>query len=410
MRSAVAAALCCAAAATAHAQSPTPPTAPPPPPLPLSRAVDAAWTRALQAREAQARTWRADAERRIADSPWAGPPAVELSHRDDRFGADTGQREMEAGLSWPLWLPGQRAARVAAADAEAALAVAAVDAGRLFLGGALRTAWRDIRLARADLAAAAQQQDTFSALAADVRRRVDAGDLARADALAADAEALAASTAQTQARVRLAEYEARWQVLSGLPAPGALMDTTSGPDAFDLQAHPDVRFAQLEVERARRQLEVVERERRDAPELSVRLRQDVAGRGAGSQHSLGLGVRIPFATDSRNSPRLAAAREELTRAEFRLERLNDTLPAAERLARQEVADARAMLDAEQRRSALLDERASLVRRAFAAGETPLPEMLRATAAATQSQSTLARQRAALEAAQANLLQAAGVLP
>jgi outer membrane protein, heavy metal efflux system len=44
--------------------------------------------------------------------------------------------------------------------------------------------------------------------------------------------------------------------------------------------------------------------RRDAPELTVGVRQDVPGRAEASQGSLVVGLRLPFGTDDRCRPSL----------------------------------------------------------------------------------------------------------
>ena len=72
--------------------------------------------------------------------------------------------------------------------------------------------------------------------------------------------------------------------------------------------------------------------------------------------------------------------------------------------------AEAQLDAETARAGLLRERASLIDKSFRAGETPLPELLRALAAAAQADSAAARQTAALGLARARLQQALGLFP
>lgn len=120
----------------------------------LAQAVEGAWQRATQAREAEGQTQRAAAERVAISSPWAAPPALELSYRDDRWQASAGRRESEAGLVWPLWLPGQRNARGAAVDADVELSRAAVQAGRLHFAGLVREAAWGIAASRteADLA------------------------------------------------------------------------------------------------------------------------------------------------------------------------------------------------------------------------------------------------------------------
>ncbi len=93
-----------------------------------------------------------------------GPPALEFSYRDDRWQTSAGRREAEAGLAWPLWLPGQRKARGAAVDADVELSQAAVQAGRLHFAGLVREAAWGIaaQKAESDLADAQVGVSSFS--------------------------------------------------------------------------------------------------------------------------------------------------------------------------------------------------------------------------------------------------------
>ncbi len=379
----------------------------------LAQAVDSAWQRAVQAREADGQTRRAQAERAAASSLWAAPPSLELSHRDDRWQTSAGRRETEAGLAWPLWLPGQRSARGAAVDADLALAQAAVDAGRLHYAGLVREAAWAMAAQRAEVGLADAQVRYLQGIADDVQRRVQAGDLAHADALAAHAETLAANALLLAARQRLAASQSQWTLLTGLQvapevAPSAATSLQS--PSFLVESHPDARLARLALERARKQLDVVTTSRRDPPELLLRLRQDVPGRGESAQHSIGIGVRIPLGTEGRNQPLAAAALSEINVAETRAQRTHERLAAEAAQAQAAVRANEQQLQAERQRAALLRERAGLIDRSFRAGETPLPELLRAVSAAAQADAGLARQHTALGLAQARLEQALGNLP
>jgi outer membrane protein TolC len=375
----------------------------------LAQASESAWQRAVQAREADGQILRAQAERLTASSLWAGSPALELSHRDDRWQTNQGRRESEVGLAWPLWLPGQRAARNAAVDAELELGQAAVQAGRLHFAGLVREAsWR-MAAERADVELAQAQTRYLKGIADDVERRVKAGDLAHADALAAKAELLSAHAAQNAARSRLQALGSEWTVLTGMEAiPDASeMLSATGPD---LSSHPDVRLAELTVERARKRLDVVNVSRREPPEVIFRLRQDMPGRAQAAQNSMGIGLRIPFGTDGRNQPLQAAALSELDIAQTSAQRLRERLSAQAAVARTDVQAAQEQLDVERLRAGLLRERAGLIDRSFKAGETPLPELLRSLSAASQAEATLARQQTAAGLARARLQQTLGILP
>lgn len=379
----------------------------------LAAAVEAAWGRAVSAREVQGQRQRALADQTVAAAPWAGPPALGLSHRDDRLVSANGGRETEASLSWPLWLPGQRAARAAIANADLALADANGPAARLHVAGAVREAGWALAALAAEAGQITAQYAELQALADDVDRRVRAGDLARADALAARAELMAATAQQAELAQRLSDAQARWLLLTGLQAwPGtaglAEPDRVEGDPPLDL--HPDATAAQHAVEAAQRRVERVRLSRREAPEVTLRLLNSVPGRTESATTSIGIGLRWPFGTDDRNQPLQAAALTDLDLAQARAQRLRDQVQASQAAARSAVAAATAKASADNTRASLLRERADLIQKSFKAGETPLPDLLRALSAAAQAEAAATRQHAAVGLARAQLHQSFGVAP
>jgi len=392
----------------------SPPASPASAPIPtagtvsLRAALEAAWQRAVVAREREGQRRRAEVDRAVASSLWAAPPSLAMSHRDDRLQGNAGRRETEIGVAVPLWLLGQRAARAGTAEAAATQALAAEQVARLRLAGDLREAAWQLAALQAEMAQAEAQAQALKQLADDVDRRVRAGDLARADALAAQAEALAASALKTDVQQRLQAARSRWTLLTGLTAaPDLKADlATEAPAA----AHPELQFASQSTELARQRVELMRRSRRDAPELTIGVRQDTPGRAESSQGSLVVGLRLPFGTDDRNRPLEAAALTELDVAQTQERRLRERLDSDIAAAREAQRSAQAQLEAETARARLLRERTTLIDKSFRAGETPLPDLLRALAAASQADSAAARQTAALGLARARLQQALGLLP
>ncbi|MBP6901155.1 MAG: TolC family protein [Burkholderiaceae bacterium] len=399
------------------AASPQRPAAAPPPSstdrdargLTLQAALESAWQRAVAARESEGQRRRVDAERAAAASLWAAPPSLALSHRDDRLHGSAGRRETDVGVSVPLWLPGQRAARAGTVEAAAAQAGAAEGLARLRLAGELREAAWQLAAAQAEAAQADAQARLLAQLAEDVDRRVQAGDLARADALAARSEQLAATSLRAELHQRLQAAHGRWVQLTGLTALPDLGASVAAHAANGMP-HPELQLASQSTELARQRVALMRHSRRDPPELSVGLRQDVAGRAQASQGSLAIGLRLPLGTDDRNRPLEAAALAELDVAQTHEQRLRERLDSEAGIARMAWQSAQAQLDAETARRRLLRERSDLIDRSFRAGETPLPDLLRALAAAAQADSAVARQTAALGLAIARHQQALGLLP
>lgn len=378
----------------------------------LADAVESAWQRAAAAKAADGRIAEARAGRSAAESLWAAPPALELSHYDDRLLHNAGRRESEIGLAWPLWLPGQRSARGELAQADLRLADLSREAAKLRVAGEVREAAWNLAAREAELAVAQAQAQGLQALADDVDRRVRAGDLARADALAVHAELLAAHATLALARQHREAARTGWFVLTGIEPLADAAEAHAGASnpGGDAAEHPEITLAALAVERARSNLDLVQVSKRDPPELIARYRQEAPGNGMAAQNSVGIAVRFPFGTDGRNLPREAAAISEFDVARTLQQRLGERVESAIASARTALLAAEAGLVAEQSRLALLRERGQLIDKSFRAGETPLPELLRALAAITQAEGSVARQQAELGLSRARLNQSLGILP
>lgn len=374
----------------------------------LSQAIEAAWARSPDNPAVGGRLRRAEAERQSATAPWAGPPVLELESRRGRVEPAGTLREQAVGVAWPLWLPGQRPAREAAAAAEVAASQQGIRAARLKVAADVREAQvafleQEARLREADAGRA-----LLAALADDVDRRVGAGDLARVDALAARAELLSAANTLSQGRQRLREAQARWTALTGVASVPPPEQWTPPPQAAD--EHPEVALASANLAAARRRLDAVERSRRDPPEVGIQLRRESASPGPGGENSVAVTLRIPFATDSRNQPLLAAALAVLEEAQVQEQRVRERLVLDGEAARSALAAADEQLQAERSRAALLRERATLLERSFRAGETPLPESLRSLALAAQAEAAVLRQQSEQLRAQARLDHLMGRMP
>ncbi len=369
----------------------------------LAQAVEAAWQRAVASQEARGQEQIAVARQSAASAWTPKAPSAEAARRNGRFGAS----ETELGISVPLWVPGQRSALQTAASADLAVARAAQRAARWRVSGEVREAAWALTALDAELAAAREQLRHLQSLSVDVDRRVRAGDLARADALVARAEALNVEAAMNDLQQRIASARAQWESLTGLAVvgdPNEPASMTSAPD------HPELALAEREAERAQAMLESQRRSRRDSPEVAVSWKQERPGDQQARQDSVGIALRLPFGADAERSPQEAVALAAVETARIHSERLAQRHALELRTARQAVVSAEQQLASAQARSELLQERAQLLDKSFRAGETALPDLLRALDVSSQAVGALARQRAALGLARARLQQSLGVTP
>lgn len=374
----------------------------------MSQAIEAAWQRSLEASEAGGQQRLAQAEQAAAGAWLAAAPALELQQREGRRHSDS--RETELGLTLPLWRPGQRVMAGQAAQAEIDWAAAAEQAARWRLAGAVREAAAAVRTQAAEAGLTGLRQGLLQRLSDDVARRVKAGELAPTDALAARADLAEAEAQDAEARQRLQALRSRWQLLTGLVGlPEAAAEPPSTA-TLRLDEHPELRLALQTLERARQRLALVQTQRDAAPELGLSWRQERPGQGAATQHSVALGLRLPFGGEAHSRPRLSAALAEQDLAYTLVQRSRERLGVELELARSQLLSSREQGRLGDERAALLRERAGLIMASFNAGETALPELLRALAAAAQAETSAARQQAAIGLALARLQQAAGTLP
>lgn len=379
------------------------------PALTLRQALDAAWQRSVEASESRGRQARVQADQEVSQTWLAGPAAVSLAQREGKPGASMVGRETEVGLALPLWRLEQRAAGGHAVQSQLAWTQAFEQAERLRLLGRLREAIHAVHLADVGLQQALRQAETLHQLAEDIQRRVRVGDLAPADALVARAESLAAQAQVSAARQALGIQQSSWRLLTGtapIPLqPAAVPALTQLPET-----HPELILANADVELSQRRLAFARVQRTDSPELTVGMRQERPVQGAAAQNSVVMGVRMPIGGQVYQQPRIASALGELDLAQTQAHRTRERLVSDLALAQSQVSQSLSQLQVERERSFLLKERARLIDKSFRAGETALPEMLHALAAAAIAESAYARQKINHQLAISRLEQALGWLP
>lgn len=375
----------------------------------LRDAVERAWARqpANQAQTARAEEFAA--KRDAAQALFPEAPTFSVGNRSDRLNRNQGAREWEAEIALPLWLPGEQGRQGAIVSAELDQYNAALVAAKLKVAGEVRDAYWQTRLAENELALARRKAEEAVALAADVERRVKAGDLARVDLNQAKAAEHLARAALTDTEARTFRARQGFDVLTGLSTlPGG--EETLAADVVNIDNHPLLAPLHRAVAITQAKLNLAAQSSRNSPELELGARRERSSFDDTYANSLQLRFRLPFATDARNKPRIAAANAELIEAHaaFGLERAK--LTAELEAARRELAQAREVLRLTETRFALAADTQQLLAKAFALGELDLISRLRAENERFEAELSFTRTR--LEAARAvsRLNQALGVLP
>lgn len=386
----------------------------------LRQAFDAAWARQPEAASAAQYRSAAQGRQSVANGWTPEPAALELTTKTDRWHRDEGSRELEVGVAVPLWLPGERGRSQALVQAEIDALDSRQAAARLRLAGTLREAWWQLHRARLDIGLAQARRDSAAQLAGDVSRRVQAGDLARADQHQADGALAAAEAELAESQAQLAVHEQALRTLvaqpvsaqSEMPEPEPHGTDQAAPHA-DEQAtaeHPAVREAQGKLQVAERAHALAGAQTRANPELTVATTRERGGRGERYAQTVTVGVRFPFGSSGARENKAATAAAEMLEAQTQLdlERLRITGEVAS--ARARLAGARAAAQAADRRATLARETQSFIGKAFRAGEIDLPNRLRVELEAAEAERQFASARLNVSQAVSGLHQALGLLP
>ncbi|MEA3641969.1 MAG: TolC family protein [Lamprobacter sp.] len=425
-------------------------------PATLAEAVAGALEQAGQLIRTDALRGEADAVRRQAGAWTAADPALRLKGVSDRFTGDDGAYEVEALLELPLWLPGQRRARLGLASSLGLRAEALARLLRWEVTGTVRDAVWAAKLAEVQLQQANAAYEAARGLESVVAKRYNAGELARLDLLTAQQETLARQAEQTAAQADWEQAKAAYVQITGrlqLPEPpnwpsvppvtagqevgtdsNAYFDQSQGVGAYSHGSplagsqrlgsdgmasngigglpkdHPLLAEADAALARARAEREQVVSDRRGNPILSLGGRRTRDARVFPDDDALQLELSIPFGLASQSAPEIAASERQVTE---RLAELHRMRREAERelvaavLGRRGAAEALAVAE---RRASLAADALSVAQRAFELGETDLAERLLAERRAREAHLDLALRRAEQGQALARVNQALGMIP
>ena len=313
-------------------------------------------------------------------------------------------------LDLPLWLPGQRAARRALAEALGLRADALDRYLRWEVAGRVREAAWAAALAQGRLRQAERVLADTRALESNIARRVVAGDLARVDLLLAQQETLTLEVALQSAQAEFDIAHQRFSLLTerrDLPAPleeKVAAVTELPPD------HPGLAAAEAEVAQSRAERDRVGTERRGSPTLSLGGKRTQDNRDTDPYTALSLELSIPFGLGSQAAPRLAEAEVVYTEKAAERARLHRELDTEIRLADTTLHAAKAALATAQRQQALAAETLALVQRGFELGELDLAALLRERTKAQEAALNLEVRRLEFGQAGSRLNQALGVVP
>ena len=383
----------------------------------LKEVFDSAWQRQPEARAFQKRRDAVQAQAKAASMLSPEPPSLEIGQRSDWMTGNKGAREVELGITVPIWLPGQRTASADLAQAELSWLERRQLAAQLRLAASVRDVWWGWLRARVDAELANEQLASAQSLAADVAKRTQAGDLAKSDQHQAEGAVAAAQAHAAQAQAASAAALAQVMALTGRTAPTDLSVNAPGeptpaptPSSSPSESHPLLAELEDRITVAERTAQLIGTQKRSNPELTVATSRERGAFGERYGQTVQVGIRVPLGAGSRHDARLATAQAEAIEVQAQRVLEQARIQADQQGAAARLAAARTQLDAVQRRARLANESRGFFDKSFRLGETDLPTRLRIEVEAAEATRQAALSLIDLATAISAWRQSLGLLP
>ncbi|MDG4867996.1 TolC family protein [Guyparkeria sp. 1SP6A2] len=355
----------------------------------------------------EAQRAHAEALGQRAGNPLDGPPSVGFSHQTDALGSDTGMREWEGSVELPLRRPGLQAAAERQAEGRLSATARQSTAWRLTIAGQVRDLLARLAEADTQVTLAERALETTEELQAQIKKRLDYGDVPRTDLILAREETLQRQADLRQAELSRAQVAEEYRQVTGLTTRPA--DWTESPaEDVAFQQHPALLAAQAEVDAAQADRAVVRQRGRSQPTVGMNVRREENGRDA--VDSVGISLAFPIQLQSLRAPEEGRANASLADARSTARLAERQIRLAVAQAKEALAAARVELEQARAHRDLADESFALARRAYSLGEFGLTDLLRVQTRQLTAQRRAAISQIRLQRSIAEYNQAKGVMP
>lgn len=345
-------------------------------------------------------------------SSWiAGYPMIYLQWIDNALFDNRGGQDVQTGYQIPLWMWDQRSAGQRVADQAAKSAERYARALRHEVAGLVREALWNLRLVENRYELAKQIYQVADQLVAVVQRRVELGDLARADLLLAESDQLEKKTALVQAEAEVMHARKAYQNLTRLGrAPQFFSESQSPLRQFD-EDHPAVAAANALVERAQAEVEFT-RLSKQGNQPTLLLGTDSARGTTHESFRTGSNIvlQVPIGGEAWHAPQVAQANVLLNERIVQRETLWRQLERALHEALHNLEVDRTALEIAERRKAIAETQLKMSKLAFETGEIALIDYLKIQAGAQAAIREAAQRAILVERDTAVYNQVVGVTP
>lgn len=312
----------------------------------------------------------------------------------------------------PLWNLGQRDAEQALAKLAESNAMSQSDAVKLRVAGLIRAALWNIALANLSYDQAKVELAITDQLLAKVQRRVELGDLPRADFLLAQTESLQKRSVVTQAEAELMHARKRYASITQMTKiPGEYQEKLADTQKIQ-QNHPALAAINSQIERKQAELNTVKLVGSGQTNVAVGINSDRFTNDPRSNQteSFNIGVTVPFGGSAHLAPHVAAVNVELNKLLAEREQMNRDLEQAHHEAEHNLEVNRVELGIADELKQVAEEHLHMTELSFSVGEIDLMDLLKIQSR-TQQAVLNAKQRAVMLQRDIALYnQAVGVMP
>ena len=315
------------------------------------------------------------------------------------------------GVQVPLWNLGQRDAEHKLASQAETSAESQSVAIKLRVSGLVRGALWEMALAKIRYEQAQAELGIYQRLLATIQRRVELGDLPRADELLAKSELLQKRSVFTVAEAELMHSRKRYSTITQTnKVPGVYEENLAALKEYG-QNHPALVAVNSQIERKQAELNAIKAIGSGQSHAVAGLLSD-EGADSRSNHAefFNVGVIVPFGGSTHAQPHIAAVNVELNKLIAEREQLHRTLEQAHHEAEHNLEVNRVELDTANEQKAVSEELLNMTQLAFSVGEIHLLDLLKIESR-TQQAILYAKERAVmLQRDKALYNQAVGVMP
>lgn len=366
----------------------------------MARYPDMAWLNSLEeeaaAIEERSKSWTAGAPQ--ANIGYQGIASFRLNYAT-------------AGVQVPLWNLGQRDAEHKLANQAETSAELQTTGIKLRVAGLVRVALWNMALAKIRYEQAQAELGIYQQLLTSIKRRVELGDLPRADELLAQTELLQKRSVFTMAEAELMHARKRY---------ASITQTNKVPSVYEEnlvslkeieQNHPALAAVNSQIERKQAEMNAIKLIGSGQSHVVAGLLSD---EGVDSRSNkaefFNVGVIVPFGGSAHLQPHIAAVNVELNKLIAQREQLYRDLEQAHHEAVHNLEVNRVELGTANEQKKVSEELLTMTQLAFSVGEIHLIDLLKIQSR-TQQAILYAKERAVmLQRDKALYNQAVGVMP